>query len=158
MSRLPIPHIINMIKTKLGFDRTMTAPGEDVVDAVNKNATEIDKKVSKELTQLQIILTNSKISNLRTNCYYQPPFYHVSETFRLTADVADGETLFTLPEGYVFATGTTVDISGLKSDGTPVRALIINNTNANTINAFVNIASPGNAIFVLNYTFFIKEA
>lgn len=36
MSRLPIPHIINTIKTKLGFDRTMTASGEDVVDAVNK--------------------------------------------------------------------------------------------------------------------------
>ena len=42
MSRLPIPHIINTIKTKLGFDRTMTASGEDVVDAVNKQSQQID--------------------------------------------------------------------------------------------------------------------
>lgn len=42
MSRLPIPHIINTIKTKLGFDRTMTAPGEDIVDAVNKQSQQID--------------------------------------------------------------------------------------------------------------------
>ena len=38
MSRLPIPRFIQEIKTKLGFDRTMTAPGSDVVDAVNKQA------------------------------------------------------------------------------------------------------------------------
>ena len=42
MSRLPIPHIINTIKTKLGFDRTMTASGEDVVDAVNKQSQQIE--------------------------------------------------------------------------------------------------------------------
>ena len=41
MSRLPIPHIINQIKTKLGFDRTLTASGEDVVDAVNKQSQQI---------------------------------------------------------------------------------------------------------------------
>lgn len=46
MSRLPIPHIINTIKTKLGFDRTMTASGEDVVDAVNKQSQQIDKKTN----------------------------------------------------------------------------------------------------------------
>ena len=47
MSRLPIPHIINTIKTKLGFDRTMTAPGEDVVDAVNKQSQQIGTKENK---------------------------------------------------------------------------------------------------------------
>lgn len=41
MSRLPIPRFIQEIKTKLGFDRTMTAPGADVVDAVNKQAGQI---------------------------------------------------------------------------------------------------------------------
>lgn len=41
MSRLPIPHFINQIKTKLGFDRTLTASGEDVVDAVNKQSQQI---------------------------------------------------------------------------------------------------------------------
>lgn len=41
MSRLPIPRFIQEIKTKLGFDRTMTAPGEDIVDAVNKQSQQI---------------------------------------------------------------------------------------------------------------------
>lgn len=41
MSRLPIPHFIQEIKTKLGFDRAMTASGEDVVDAVNKQSQQI---------------------------------------------------------------------------------------------------------------------
>lgn len=41
MSRLPIPHFINQIKTKLGFDRTLTASGEDVVDAVNKQSQQL---------------------------------------------------------------------------------------------------------------------
>lgn len=43
MSRLPIPHFIQEIKTKLGFDRTMTASGDDVVDAVNKQSQQIDE-------------------------------------------------------------------------------------------------------------------
>ena len=41
MSRLPIPHFINQIKTKLGFDRTLTASGEDVVDAINKQSQQL---------------------------------------------------------------------------------------------------------------------
>ena len=36
VSKYPILHYIDEIKTKLGFDRTMTAPGNDVVDAINK--------------------------------------------------------------------------------------------------------------------------
>lgn len=39
MSRLPIPHFIQEIKAKLGFDRALTASGADVVDAVNKQST-----------------------------------------------------------------------------------------------------------------------
>lgn len=47
MSRLPIPHFIQEIKAKLGFDRTMTAPGEDIVDAVNKQS---QQKANKPIT------------------------------------------------------------------------------------------------------------
>ena len=36
MIKPPYTKWINDIKTKLGFNRTMTASGEDVVDAVNK--------------------------------------------------------------------------------------------------------------------------
>ena len=53
MSRLPIPHIINTIKIKLGFDRTMTASGEDVVDAVNKQSQQIG-----DLSQLDVTANN----------------------------------------------------------------------------------------------------
>lgn len=41
MIKPPYTKWINDIKTKLGFNRTMTASGEDVVDAVNKQADEI---------------------------------------------------------------------------------------------------------------------
>lgn len=47
MSRLPIPHFIQEIKAKLGFDRTMTASGDDVVDAVNKQSQQIGTKENK---------------------------------------------------------------------------------------------------------------
>ena len=41
MIKPPYTKWINDIKTKLGFTRTMTASGEDVVDAVNKQADQI---------------------------------------------------------------------------------------------------------------------
>ena len=41
MIKPPYTKWINDIKTKLGFTRTMTASGADVVDAVNKQAAEI---------------------------------------------------------------------------------------------------------------------
>ena len=41
MIKPPYTKWINDIKTKLGFNRTMTASGEDVVDAVNKQAEQI---------------------------------------------------------------------------------------------------------------------
>ena len=41
MIKPPYTKWINDIKTKLGFNRTMTASGEDVVDAVNKQAQQI---------------------------------------------------------------------------------------------------------------------
>lgn len=42
MIKPPYTKWINDIKTKLGFSRTMTASGEDVVDAVNKQSASID--------------------------------------------------------------------------------------------------------------------
>lgn len=42
MIKPPYTKWINDIKTKLGFNRTMTASGEDVVDAVNKQAQQIE--------------------------------------------------------------------------------------------------------------------
>lgn len=43
MIKPPYTKWINDIKTKLGFSRTMTASGEDVVDAVNKQSQQISK-------------------------------------------------------------------------------------------------------------------
>lgn len=51
MSRLPIPHFINQIKTKLGFDRTLTASGADVVDAVNTLSNNVSSKIDKSIGQ-----------------------------------------------------------------------------------------------------------
>ena len=42
MIKPPYTKWINDIKTKLGFNRTMTASGADVVDAVNKQSQQID--------------------------------------------------------------------------------------------------------------------
>lgn len=39
LKKLPLAKWIDDIKSKLGFDRTMTATGADVVDAVNNLAT-----------------------------------------------------------------------------------------------------------------------
>ena len=41
MGKHPILHYINEIKNKLGFGRTMTASGADVVDAVNRQSDQI---------------------------------------------------------------------------------------------------------------------
>ena len=45
MIKPPYTKWINDIKTKLGFNRTMTASGEDVVDAVNKLTEKADKPI-----------------------------------------------------------------------------------------------------------------
>ena len=45
MGKHPILHYINEIKNKLGFGRTMTADGADVVDAVNK---QYDQKANQD--------------------------------------------------------------------------------------------------------------
>ena len=84
MSRLPIPHIINTIKTKLGFDRTMTASGEDVVDAVNKQSQQIDElgpyngldsdSTTAALAAAQGKALNQKISILPFINYIEPTF------------------------------------------------------------------------------------
>lgn len=44
----PYTKWINDIKTKLGFNRTMTASGADVVDAVNKQSQQIGTLVTAE--------------------------------------------------------------------------------------------------------------
>ena len=67
MSKLPIPHIINTIKTKLGFDRTMTAPGEDVVDAVNKQSQQIGNLANLETkTKTDLVSAINYINPTRT--------------------------------------------------------------------------------------------
>lgn len=55
MIKPPYTKWINDIKTKLGFNRTMTASGEDVVDAVNKQ--------SQQILNLNTIMTAEQLSN-----------------------------------------------------------------------------------------------
>lgn len=105
MSRLPIPHFIQEIKTKLGFDRTMTASGDDVVDAVNKQSRQIEELETglnaSNITRVLSLNNGSPYNN------YGGVFYRKIGCFvvvhigvqGLTANTRNG--LFTLPEGYM---------------------------------------------------------
>lgn len=64
MIKQPYLHLINEIKTKLGFSRALTATGDDAIDAINNLATEIADKASTAntytKTETNTLLNNKK--------------------------------------------------------------------------------------------------
>ena len=111
MSRLPIPNIINTIKTKLGFDRALTASGEDVVDAVNKQAQQI--------SGLDTALSGgSVISNVDLNDYKTTGAWLVSNINTITNSPAYTATYGTL---YVRKNGAYVTQIFITENGSASR-------------------------------------
>ena len=113
MIKPPYTKWINDIKTKLGFNRTMTASGVDVVDAVNKQAQQIGDVVLPTTAQTltgAIKENSDEIAELETS---KVPYF--SQFSRLQTPIPNDGTVyeFTVPEdGYYAAIAVNSSVSG----------------------------------------------
>lgn len=110
MIKPPYTKWINDIKTKLGFNRTMTASGADVVDAVNKQAQQIDE-VGSNIKRTGNTNTGAQINS---GSY----FWVDNSLCRAKSNIASGETFTDSNRTIIISGGLNdiVSLLGMKAD------------------------------------------
>lgn len=108
MGKHPILHYINEIKNKLGFGRTMTASGADVVDAVNKHSDQIANVNSKTMQANENISDCNNAVNGRAYNFIDTTLHRPNFNFGTLFQIG------TAPDSLGYKTQIACDIIGNK--------------------------------------------